>query len=128
MEENNKREFWIYYYYGIIFLLVFIFNVRASSIQNVLLTWILPLVVLAVLGNIVFFLVHRRDEKKAINLENDEADVKPYEGITFADVEGIDEAEDSLVEIVEYLHNPDKYKDIGASMPKRLRLQKISTF
>ncbi len=123
MEENNKRDFWIYYYYGIIFLLVFLFNERNSSIQNILLTWILPLAVLVILGNIVLFILHRKEEKSLINPESEGEDVKPYEGITFADVEGIDEAEDSLVEIVEYLHNPDKYKEIGASMPKGVLLE-----
>ena len=48
--------------------------------------------------------------------------VKSPDGITFDDVEGVDEAEDNLKEIVEYLHNPDKYKDIGASMPKGVLL------
>ena len=48
--------------------------------------------------------------------------VKSSEGIRFSDVAGEDEAKENLTEIVEYLHNPDRYKDIGASMPKGILL------
>ena len=48
--------------------------------------------------------------------------VKSTEGIRFSDVAGEDEAKENLQEIVEYLHNPSKYKDIGASMPKGVLL------
>ena len=48
--------------------------------------------------------------------------VKSSEGIKFADVAGEDEAKENLTEIVEYLHNPEKYKEIGASMPKGILL------
>jgi cell division protease FtsH len=48
--------------------------------------------------------------------------VKSSNGITFADVEGEEEAKENLMEIVDYLHNPDRYKDIGASMPKGVLL------
>jgi cell division protease FtsH len=48
--------------------------------------------------------------------------VKSSNGITFADVEGEDEAKENLEEIVDYLHNPDKYREIGASMPKGVLL------
>jgi cell division protease FtsH len=48
--------------------------------------------------------------------------VKSSNGITFKDVEGEEEAKENLVEIVDYLHNPDKYKEIGASMPKGVLL------
>ena len=44
--------------------------------------------------------------------------MKSTEGIKFSDVAGEDEAKELLSEIVDYLHNPDKYKEIGASMPK----------
>ena len=48
--------------------------------------------------------------------------VKSSEGIKFSDVAGEDEAKESLTEIVEYLHDPKKYQDIGASMPKGVLL------
>lgn len=48
--------------------------------------------------------------------------VKSSEGIKFSDVAGEDEAKEDLTEIVEYLHNPEKYKEIGASMPKGILL------
>ena len=48
--------------------------------------------------------------------------VKSSEGIKFSDVAGEDEAKENLTEIVDYLHNPDKYREIGASMPKGILL------
>ena len=48
--------------------------------------------------------------------------VKSSDGIRFSDVAGEDEAKDSLKEIVEYLHNPQKYSEIGASMPNGILL------
>lgn len=48
--------------------------------------------------------------------------VQSTEGIHFSDVAGEDEAKESLAEIVDYLHNPDKYTEVGASMPKGLLL------
>ena len=48
--------------------------------------------------------------------------VKSSEGIKFTDVAGEEEAKDSLTEIVDYLHNPGKYKEVGASMPKGILL------
>ena len=48
--------------------------------------------------------------------------IKSSDGIKFSDVAGEDEAKENLTEIVEYLHNPDRYKEIGASMPKGILL------
>jgi cell division protease FtsH len=48
--------------------------------------------------------------------------VKSSDGIRFSDVEGVDEAENNLTEIVDYLHNPEKYREIGATMPKGVLL------
>ena len=48
--------------------------------------------------------------------------VKSSEGIKFSDVAGEDEAKENLSEIVDYLHDPSKYKEIGASMPKGILL------
>ena len=48
--------------------------------------------------------------------------VKSDTGTTFDDIEGVDEAEENLQEIVDYLHNPQKYTEIGATMPKGLLL------
>lgn len=53
---------------------------------------------------------------------NAKAYVKSSDGIKFADVAGEDEAKENLTEIVDYLHNPDKYKEIGVSMPKGILL------
>ena len=58
----------------------------------------------------------------AFGKSNAKVYVKSSEGIKFADVAGEDEAKDSLSEIVEYLHNPEKYREIGATMPKGILL------
>jgi cell division protease FtsH len=57
-----------------------------------------------------------------MNNNNAKVYVKSSNGITFADVEGEEEAKENLMEIVDYLHNPNKYRDIGASMPKGVLL------
>jgi len=99
-----------------------------SPILSILLSWILPMVVFVGIGQVV--------SKKLMNKEgggpnsmmfgmgksNAKIYVKSSEGIKFSDVAGEDEAKENLAEIVDYLHNPGKYKEIGASMPKGLLL------
>lgn len=58
----------------------------------------------------------------AFGKSNAKVYVKSMQGIKFIDVAGEDEAKESLSEIVDYLHNPNKYKEIGASMPKGILL------
>ena len=100
---------------------------EASPMLSFLLTWIMPLVIFIVLGQII----SRKMVDKAggpnsmmfnMGKSNAKIYVKSSDGIKFSDVAGEDEAKENLAEIVDYLHNPDKYKEIGASMPKGILL------
>ncbi len=98
-----------------------------SPLASILLTWILPMVAFFGIGQ----LVSKRMMSKAggpnsmmfnMGKSNAKVYVQSTQGIKFDDVEGVDEAEESLQEIVDYLHNPGKYKEIGAQMPKGVLL------
>jgi cell division protease FtsH len=100
----------------------------ASPFQSILLYWLLPMAVFAIIGQ---FTAHKMMENggKGQNImsfgmgkSNAKVYVKSSEGIKFSDVAGEDEAKENLTEIVDYLHNPEKYKEIGASMPKGILL------
>jgi cell division protease FtsH len=100
----------------------------ASPFQTILLYWILPMAVFAIIGQ---FTAHKMmgNSGKGQNImsfgmgkSNAKVYVKSSEGIKFSDVAGEDEAKENLTEIVDYLHNPEKYKEIGASMPKGILL------
>ncbi len=100
---------------------------QTSPILTILLSWILPLIVIVLIGQYM----SKKMMKKAggdnfmtfgMGKSNAKVYVKSSEGIRFADVAGEDEAKENLTEIVEYLHNPDKYREIGASMPKGILL------
>lgn len=98
-----------------------------SPILNFLLTWVLPIIVFIAIGQ---FLSRKMMNKAGgpnammfnMGKSNAKVYVKSTQGIKFDDIEGVDEAEESLQEIVDYLHNPEKYKEIGAQMPKGLLL------
>lgn len=92
-----------------------------------LLSWIFPILIFFLMGR----WLSRQLMKKAgggnsmmfnLGKSNAKVYVKSSDGIRFSDVAGEDEAKDSLKEIVEYLHNPQKYSEIGASMPKGILL------
>ena len=101
---------------------------ETSPILSFLLTWILPMVIFIGLGQ----LMTRQLMKKAgggpnsmmfnMGKSNAKVYVKSSNGIKFTDVAGEDEAKENLAEIVDYLHNPGKYSEIGASMPKGILL------
>ena len=101
---------------------------ETSPFLSILLSWILPIVIFVGLGQ---FLSKKLMDKAgggsgamSFNMGKSSAKVyvKSSDGISFADVEGVDEAEESLAEIVDYLHNTDKYTSIGATMPKGVLL------
>ena len=98
---------------------------ETSPFLSLVLTWILPLLMFAAIGQ---FMSRKMMDKMggpnalSFNKSNAKVYVKSSDGISFADVEGVDEAEESLAEIVDYLHDPSKYKEIGASMPKGVLL------
>ena len=101
---------------------------QPNWLLSILLTWVLPMVIFILLGR---FLSKKMMDKAGggpgamsfnMGKSNAKVYVKSSEGINFDDVEGVDEAEESLAEIVDYLHNPEKYKEIGATMPKGVLL------
>ncbi len=100
---------------------------EASPLLTFFLSWVLPILVFVGIGQ----LLSKKMMDKAggpnsmmfgMGKSNAKVYVKSSQGIKFSDVEGVDEAEESLQEIVDYLHNPEKYREIGASMPKGLLL------
>ena len=98
---------------------------QASPLLTFLFSWVLPIIVFVAIGQYM----SRRMMKNAggpnammFGKSNAKVYVKSSEGIKFSDVAGEDEAKDNLKEIVEYLHNPKKYQEIGASMPKGILL------
>ena len=102
---------------------------EASPILSFLISWLLPLVIIIGFGQFIY----RQMAKKAggdsmmfgmggMGKSNAKVYVKSSNGIKFTDVAGEDEAKENLTEIVEYLHDPEKYKEIGASMPKGILL------
>ena len=100
---------------------------ETSPLVDFLLTWILPFALFSALGQYMSKKMMKNaggPNSMMFNMgkSNAKVYVKSTEGINFSDVEGVDEAEESLQEIVDYLHNPQKYKDIGASMPKGVLL------
>ena len=101
---------------------------QMSPLASFLLSWVLPIVIFIVLGQ---YLSKKMMDKAGggpgsmifnMGKSNARVYVKSSDGISFADVEGVDEAEENLQEIVDYLHDPSKYQEIGASMPKGVLL------
>ena len=100
---------------------------QMSPFLSFLLTWLLPIVFFVALGQ---FMLKRMTNKAGgpnsmmfgLGGSNAKVYVKSAEGIKFSDVAGEDEAKENLTEIVNYLHDPAKYQDIGASMPKGILL------
>ena len=102
---------------------------EASPLMSFLLTWILPVVIFVALGQLLYKKMIEKmgggPNSMMFGLGNSNAKVyvpSTDGGIRFADVAGEDEAKDNLQEIVNYLHDPSKYKAIGASMPKGILL------
>ena len=98
-----------------------------SPVLSYLLTLILPLVIFMVFGQFMRKkLMEQMGGKDVMSFGMGKSNAKVYvqstHGIRFDDVAGEDEAKESLAEIVDYLHNPSKYTDAGASMPKGILL------
>ena len=100
---------------------------QMSPLASFFLSWILPIFIFVVLGQ---YLSRKMMDKAGgpgsmmfnLGKSNARVYVKSSDGIKFDDVEGVDEAEENLQEIVDYLHDPAKYREIGASMPKGVLL------
>ena len=100
---------------------------QESPILSFLLTWIFPLVIFIAIGQFMSKkLMDRAGGANAMSFglgkSNAKIYVKSSEGIKISDVAGEDEAKESLKEIVDYLHDPQKYREIGAAMPKGILL------
>ena len=98
-----------------------------SPILSILLTFVLPMVIFLALGRYMSKkMMEQMGGKNSMAFGMGKSNAKIYvqstQGIHFSDVAGEDEAKESLAEIVDYLHNPKKYTDAGASMPKGLLL------
>ena len=98
-------------------------EIEQTSALVSILAWVLPIILFVALGQ---FMSRKMMEKMGggnsmmfnMGKSNARVYVKSAEGIKFADVAGEDEAKENLSEIVDYLHDPGKYREIGASMPK----------
>ena len=101
---------------------------QTSPILTFLLTWILPIAIFIGIGQYMSRKLMNRASGGPDSMifgmgkSNAKVYVKSSEGIRFSDVAGEDEAKENLSEIVDYLHNPAKYREIGASMPKGILL------
>ena len=98
-----------------------------SPLLSLLLTGVLPLLVFVAMGQFLSRkLIEQAGGKNAMSFGMGKSNAKVYvqssQGIHFSDVAGEDEAKESLAEIVDYLHNPQKYTEVGASMPKGVLL------
>jgi cell division protease FtsH len=103
-------------------------EIQQSSLLVDILGWVLPLIIFIGIGQIISRSMMKKmgggSNSLMFNLgkSNAKVYVKSAEGIKFDDVAGEDEAKENLQEVVNYLHDPSKYKDIGASMPKGILL------
>ena len=91
-----------------------------SPIIEFLLSWVLPLVIFYALGSFMFRRMSKQmgGNSMTFGKSNAKVYVEAQTGKTFDDVAGEDEAKDALKEIVDFLHDPQKYRDIGAKLPK----------
>ena len=103
-------------------------EIEQTSLLVSILAWVLPIIIFVALGQ---YMSRKMMEKMGgggnsmmfnMGKSNAKVYVKSAEGIKFDDVAGDDEAKESLTEVVNYLHDPSKYQEIGASMPKGILL------
>ena len=103
-------------------------EIEQTSLLVDILGWVLPLVLFIAIGQLISRSMMKKmgggSNSMMFNMgkSNAKVYVKSAEGIKFADVAGEDEAKENLQEVVNYLHDPTKYKEIGASMPKGILL------
>ena len=93
---------------------------KESAIMAVFTNWILPFMIMIGLGQILSRSMAKRMDGNAMTFGKSNAKIyaESETGVTFADVAGEEEAKDALKEIVDFLHDPKKYSDIGATLPK----------
>jgi cell division protease FtsH len=93
---------------------------QASPLISFLMTWILPVAFFLLIGQLMTRFMQKRIGGGSMSFGKANAKIyaEKETGVTFADVAGEEEAKEALVEIVDYLHGPEKYKTIGAKLPK----------
>ena len=91
-----------------------------SPIVTFFTNWIMPILIFFALGQLFMYFMGKRMGGNAMSFgkSNAKVYVEATTGKSFADVAGQDEAKEALMELVDFLHNPGKYKEIGANMPK----------
>ncbi len=100
---------------------------QPSILSQFFFIWVLPIAIFFLIGQLIYWLIMKKaggQNSMMFNMGRSNAKiyVQSTNGIKFSDVAGEDEAKESLTEIVDYLHNPKKYEEIGAKMPKGLLL------
>ena len=99
-----------------------IYEEEMSPFMSILVSWVLPILIFVVIGQLLMRSVAKRMgggmNAMSFGKSNAKIYVESTTGIRFSDVAGEDEAKEILTEIVDFLHNPEKYTEIGASMPK----------
>ena len=100
---------------------------EASPILSFLISWLLPLIIIIGFGQLMYRQMAKKAGGDSMMFGMGKSNAKIYVqstdgGIRFADVAGEDEAKENLQEVVNYLHDPTKYREIGASMPKGILL------
>ncbi len=94
---------------------------KENTFLSALLSWVFPIVLMVVVGQLLMRTLTKKmggPNAMSFGKSNAKVYVAAQTGKTFSDVAGQDEAKDALKEIVDFLHNPQKYKDIGAKLPK----------
>ncbi len=93
---------------------------ESSPLENFIMNWVLPIAIFFALGQLFMRYMGNRMGSNAMSFgkSNAKVYVEAQTGKSFADVAGQDEAKEALMELVDFLHNPDRYKKIGANMPK----------
>lgn len=91
-----------------------------SPVRSFFINWVLPIIIFMVLGRVLFGKIDKKMGSGVMSFGKNTAKIyaENETGVTFDDVAGQEEAKESLVEIVDFLHNPKKYTDIGAKLPK----------
>ena len=99
---------------------------QASPLLTFLMTWIFPMLIFVVIGQLLFRSMTKKmgggPGAMSFGKSNAKIYVESKTGIKFSDVAGEDEAKEALQEVVDYLHNPEKYAEIGAKLPKGVLL------
>ncbi|MBC2579736.1 ATP-dependent zinc metalloprotease FtsH [Clostridium sp. DJ247] len=91
-----------------------------SPLRNFFINWVLPILIFMFLGRVLFGRIDKKMGSGVMSFGKNTAKIyaESETGVTFNDVAGQEEAKESLVEIVDFLHNPKKYTEIGAKLPK----------